>query len=128
VAARSGDQQPVARRASDLPVLTSTHPVAAPPSGNERDQWWGSVLDESEPLEEHMSRPRLSRVSPATQAVGPVEDEWLRDNLLAVTQPAESLDRGSFERAMRIVPLDWCAAQLPDRPSLKSAVLNAYRS
>ena len=31
--------------------------------------WWGSVLDESEPLEEHLSRPRLSRVSPATQAV-----------------------------------------------------------
>src|SRR5207237_661267 len=35
--------------------------------------WWGSVLDEPEPLEEHLSRPRLSRVSPATQAVGPVE-------------------------------------------------------
>ena len=32
--------------------------------------WWGSVLDESEPLEEHLSRPRLSRVSPATQTEG----------------------------------------------------------
>jgi hypothetical protein len=79
--------------------------------------WWGSVLDESEPLEEHLSRPRLSRVSPATQAVGPVEDEWLRDNLVAIAQLAESLDRGSFELALRIVPLDWWAAQLPDRPS-----------
>jgi hypothetical protein len=29
--------------------------------------WWGSVLDESDPLEEHRSRPRLSRLSPATQ-------------------------------------------------------------
>src|SRR5262249_49159166 len=45
--------------------------------------WWGSVLDESEPLDEHLNRPRLSRVSPATQASGPIEDEWLRDNLVA---------------------------------------------
>ena len=79
--------------------------------------WWGSVLDESDPLEEHLTRPRLSRVSPATQTVGPVEDEWLRENLVAITQLAESLDRGSFELAMRIVPLDWWTTQLPDRPS-----------
>jgi len=79
--------------------------------------WWGSVLDESEPLEEHLSRPRLSRVSPATQTTGPVEDEWLRDNLVAVAQLAESLNRVSFELAMRIVPLEWWATQLPDRPS-----------
>ena len=79
--------------------------------------WWGSVLDESEPLQEHLSRPRLSRLSPATQASGPVEDEWLRDNLVAIAQLAESLDRSSFELAMRIVPPDWWAAQLPDRPS-----------
>jgi hypothetical protein len=79
--------------------------------------WWGSVLDESDPLEEHLSRPRLSRVSPATQTVGPVEDAWLRENLVAIAQLAESLDRGSFELAMRIVPIDWWQAQLPDRPS-----------
>src|SRR5262249_24145291 len=80
--------------------------------------WWGSVLDESDPLEEHLSRPRLSRISPATQAsVGPVEDEWLRDNLVAIAQLAQSLDQGSFEVALRIVPLDWWVAQLPDRPS-----------
>ena len=79
--------------------------------------WWGSVLDESEPLEEHLSRPILSRISPATQAVGPVEDEWLRDNLVAIAQLAESLDRSSFELAIRIVPLDWWATRLPDRPS-----------
>jgi hypothetical protein len=79
--------------------------------------WWGSVLDESEPLEEHLSRPRLSRLSPATQTRGPIEDEWLRDNLVAIAQLAESLDRGSFELAMRIVPIDWWEAQLPDRPS-----------
>jgi hypothetical protein len=79
--------------------------------------WWGSVLDESDPLEEHLNRPRLSRLSPATQASGPVEDEWLRDNLVAIAQLAESLDRSSFDLAMRIVPFEWWAEQLPDRPS-----------
>lgn len=82
-----------------------------------RLNWWGSVLDESEPLEEHLSQPRLSRLSPATQTSGPVEDEWLRDNLVAIAQLAESLDRTSFDLAMRIVPMEWWAAQLPDRPS-----------
>jgi hypothetical protein len=81
--------------------------------------WWGSVLDEADPLEEHLGKPRLSRVSPATQAsIGPIEDEWLRDNLVAITQLAESLDRESFELAMRIVPIEWWAEQLPDRPSI----------
>jgi hypothetical protein len=79
--------------------------------------WWGSVLDESDPLEEHLNRPKLTRLSPATQASGPVEDEWLRDNLVAIAQLAESLDRSSFDLAMRIVPPEWWAAQLPDRPS-----------
>ena len=79
--------------------------------------WWGSVLDESAPLEEHPNQPRLSRLGPATQASGPVEDEWLRDNLVAIAQLAESLDRSSFDLAMRIVPPEWWAAQLPDRPS-----------
>ena len=87
--------------------------------------WWGSVLDESDPLEEHLSRPRLSRISPATQAaVGPIEDEWLRDNLVAIAELAESLDQKSFELAMRIVPLDWWVAQLPDRPSAAEELRN----
>jgi hypothetical protein len=52
-----------------------------------------------------------------TQTLGPVEDEWLCENLVAIAQLAESLDRRSFELAMRIVPLDWWTAQLPDRPA-----------
>ena len=82
-----------------------------------RLNWWGSVLDESEPLEEHLDQPKLSRLSPATQTSGPVEDEWLRDNLVAIAQLAESLDRTSYDLAMRIVPIEWWAAQLPDRSS-----------
>ena len=54
---------------------------------------------------------------PGDAASGPVEDAWLPDNLVAIAQLAESLDRGSFELAMRIVPTDWWVTQLPDRPS-----------
>jgi hypothetical protein len=36
---------------------------------------------------------------------------------VAIAQLAASLDRGSFELAMRIVPFDWWTAQLPDRPA-----------
>jgi len=77
--------------------------------------WWGSVFSESEPLEEHLTRPALTRVSPAT-LTGPVEDEWLCKNVVAIAQLAESLDRGSFELAMRIVPIDWWVTQLPEPP------------
>jgi hypothetical protein len=86
--------------------------------------WWGSVLDESDPLDEHLSRPRLSRVSPATQTVGPVDHEWLRDNLVAIAQLAESLDHTSFELAFEIVPIDWWTAQLPDRPATADNLQN----
>jgi hypothetical protein len=78
--------------------------------------WWGSVLDESEPLVEHHKRPKLSRVSPATQTYGSVDDAWLRENLVAIAQLAESLDRSSFQVAFRIVSPDWWRTQLPERP------------
>jgi hypothetical protein len=84
--------------------------------------WWGSLLDEMDPLEEHLSLPVLTRISPATQAaIGPIEDDWLRDNLVAIAQLAEMLDRRSLEIAMKIVPISWWVAQLPDRPAAAGA-------
>jgi hypothetical protein len=77
--------------------------------------WWSSVFSESEPLDEHLTRPKLSRVSPATLTAGPIEGVWLRDNLVAIAELAESLDRASFELAMHIVSFDWWATRLPDR-------------
>jgi hypothetical protein len=114
-----GDGQEVLGRWADVMVNSGTYAEILDRHVElySRLYWWGSVLDESEPLEEHLGRPRLSRLSPATQTSGPVEDEWLRDNLVAIARLAESLDRGSFELAMRIVPLDWWTEQLPDRPS-----------
>ncbi len=78
---------------------------------------YAEIVDRHVELYSRLSRPRLSRVRPATEAMGPVEDAWLRENLVAIAQLAESLDRGSFELALRIVPLDWWATRLPDRPS-----------
>ena len=114
-----GEGQEVLGRWADVMVNSGTYAeiVDRHVELYSRLYWWGSVLDESDPLEEHLSRPRLSRVSPATQTVGPVEDAWLRENLVAIAQLAESLDRGSFELAMRIVPVDWWRMQLPVRPS-----------
>ena len=114
----SGHGQEVLGRWADVMVNSGTYAeiVDRHVELYSRLYWWGSVLDEADPLDEHLSRPRLSRVSPASQTVGPVEDEWLRDNLVAIAQLAESLDRGSFELAMEIVPPDWWATQLPDRP------------
>jgi hypothetical protein len=119
VAGMLGHSQEVLGRWADVMVNSGTYAeiIDRHVELYSRLYWWGSVLDESDPLEEHLDRPRLSRVSPATQAAGPVEEEWLRDNLVAITQLAESLDRGSFELAMRIVPLEWWVTQLPARPS-----------
>jgi hypothetical protein len=119
IAGLLGQSEEVLGRWADVMVDSGTYTEAVDRHVElySRLYWGGSVLDESEPLEEHLSRPRLSRVSPATQAAGPVDDEWLRDNLVAIAQLAESLDRDSFELALRIVPLDWWTAQLPDRPS-----------
>ena len=114
-----GDGQDVLGRWADVMVSSGTYAeiVDRHVELYSRLYWWGSVLDESEPPEEHQSRPKLSRVGPATQTLGPVEDEWLRVNLVAIAQLAELLDRRSFDLAMRIVPLDWWASRLPDRPS-----------
>ena len=119
IAELRGDGQEVLSRWADVMVNSGTYAEILDRHVElySRLYWWGSVFDESDPLDEHLARPRLSRLSPATQTSGPVENEWLRDNLVAIAQLAESLDRGSFELAMRIVPFDWWVAQLPERPS-----------
>jgi hypothetical protein len=127
----SGQGQDVLGRWADVMVNSGTYAeiIDRHVELYSRLYWWGSVLDESEPLEEHLARPRLTRVSPATQAsVGPVEEEWLIDNLVAIAQLAESLDQSSFELAMRIVPLDWWVTQLPDRPSAAERLRTSTRS
>jgi hypothetical protein len=60
--------------------------------------WWGSVLDESEPLEEQHG-PRLGLVSPIRMA--------------SSNEPRSS---SSASWAIATIPLDWWTARLPDPP------------
>jgi hypothetical protein len=38
--------------------------------------------------------------------------EWLTDRLVVIAQLAETLDRGTLELALRIVPVEWWQARL----------------
>ena len=79
--------------------------------------WVGSLLDHFEPTDDDPRRRRLSRSSPAVQLQGEFDDEWLSDNLVAIAQLAESLDRDSLQLALRIVPLEWWAARSGPPPA-----------
>ncbi len=82
--------------------------------------WWGSVLDESEPLQEHLSRPRLSRISPATQASGRSRTSgyatisWPSPNSLSRSIEARSNSRCGLSRST-----GGRSGCLTDRPPLK---------
>ncbi len=74
--------------------------------------WLGSLLDYSDPPEDDKRRRRASHSSPAVQIEGEIDDDQLADRIVAITQLAERLDRGTLDFAMRLVPLDWWAARL----------------
>jgi len=69
--------------------------------------WVGSLLDHFEPTDDDPRRRRLSRSSPAVELQGDFDDDWLAENLIAIAQLAERLDRGTLELAVRIVPSEW---------------------
>jgi hypothetical protein len=72
--------------------------------------WLGSLLDNLDPSDD--PRQRVSRNHPAVQVEGAIDDDQLVQRLVAITQLAEELDRGTLEIALRIVPVEWWAARL----------------
>ena len=68
--------------------------------------WWGSVLDQSDPLEEHLNRPRLSRLSPATQASGPSRTSG--------SATISSLSRNSRSRSIEARSNSRCGSSRPN--------------
>jgi hypothetical protein len=74
--------------------------------------WVGSLLEHFEPTDDDPRRRRLSRTSPAVQLQGDYDDDWLSDSLVTIAQLAETLDQGSLELALRIVPLEWWQARV----------------
>lgn len=77
--------------------------------------WLGSLLDHSEPPDDRRRRLQ-GRSYPAVQIEGEVDDDRLTQRVVAITQLAESLDRGTLQLAMRIVPIEWWAARLGAAP------------
>jgi hypothetical protein len=73
--------------------------------------WLGSLLDNLDPSDDD-PRERVSRSHPAVQIEGAIDDEQLAERLVAITQLAEELDRGTLELALRLVPVEWWAARL----------------
>jgi hypothetical protein len=74
----------------------------------------GSLLDYFEPADDDGARRRKSRINATTQIEGEFDDDWLADRVVAITQLAVELDRGTLELALRIVPVQWWAARLGD--------------
>jgi hypothetical protein len=68
--------------------------------------WIGSLLDSShQPLE--AARLKRARSSPALQIEAVRDDDWVADRLVVITQLAETLDHGTLELALRLVPVQW---------------------
>jgi hypothetical protein len=73
-----------------------------------------SLLDNFEPTDDDRGRRRAGRSNAAIQFTGEFDDDWLADRVVAITQLAEELDRGTLVLALRIVPIEWWAARLGD--------------
>jgi hypothetical protein len=74
--------------------------------------WLGSLLDQSEPSDGDQLRWHRARSNPAVQITGDMDDERLAQRIVAITQLAEQLDRGTLELAVKIVPVAWWEARL----------------
>ncbi len=74
--------------------------------------WLGSLLDQSEPGDGDQLRWRRARSNPAVQITGDMDDDRLAQRLVAITQLAEQLDRGTLDLAVKIVPVAWWEARL----------------
>jgi hypothetical protein len=73
--------------------------------------WLGSLLDNLDPSDGEPGQ-RVSRNHPAVQIEGAIDNDQLAERLVAITQLAEELDRGTLELALRLVPVEWWAARL----------------
>ena len=73
--------------------------------------WLGGLLDHFEPSDDRR-RWRKGRSHPAAQIELEFDDDRLADRVVVIAQLAERLDRRTLELAMRIVPVEWWAAQL----------------
>jgi hypothetical protein len=76
------------------------------------DVWWiGAILDDEHPPEDDRQR-RRARSSPAAQISIKPGSKWLADRIVIITQLAETLDHGTLDIALQIVPVEWWMERL----------------
>jgi hypothetical protein len=73
--------------------------------------WMGSLLDTRYPPDD-ARRLRRARSSAAVQIEAGRGGDWFADRIVVITQLAESLDRGTLQLALQIVPVQWWEARL----------------
>jgi hypothetical protein len=81
--------------------------------------WIAALLDTSEPPHD-ARRQRRARSNPAVQIWGNLGGDWLTDRLVVITQLAETLDRGTLDLALRIVPVEWWQQRLATAAPVES--------
>ena len=74
--------------------------------------WLASLLDQSVPSDGDELRWHRARSNAAVQISGDMDDDRLVQRLVAITQLAEQLDRGTLDLAVKIVPVAWWEARL----------------
>jgi hypothetical protein len=72
--------------------------------------WLSSLLERDS--SEHDDQARRRRSHPAAMIEGPLTDEQLVQRMVAITQLAEQLDRGTLAFALKVVPIEWWRQQL----------------
>jgi hypothetical protein len=72
--------------------------------------WLSSLLERDS--SDHDDRARRRRSHPAAMIEGPLTDEQLVQRMVAITQLAEQLDRGTLAFALKVVPIEWWREQL----------------
>jgi hypothetical protein len=73
--------------------------------------WIEALLDSANPPHDIRSQ-RRARGNAALQIWGDLGSDWLADRIVVITQLAETLDRGTLDIALRIVPVQWWQERL----------------
>jgi hypothetical protein len=77
--------------------------------------WVAGILDMSQPPEDDR-RQKRARGNPSIQFGMEHGIEWLADRIVVIAQLAESLDRGTMDLGLRIVPVQWWMDRLRPDP------------
>jgi hypothetical protein len=72
--------------------------------------WLKGLIAEPNPAVDF--RRRRARFNSAVRLEGDLDDQWLADRVVTITQLAEGLDRSTFAAALRVVPVGWWESRL----------------